>query len=245
MVRGSQCRPVSAEAGILADHDPAEVARQVRAHSWYGGFWLPEETLKGILAFTKQNPCNARVDGRTVSFLPNEHGAMEKRLGQPIVLADYHAIDCKEIQDLLEDPSIAEIACRYFGYPPRRIFTRLHWAFVCDANAEQRRRAKQTLDFHYDLHASRFIYFNFYLTDVDDSAGPHVLASGSHGRKPLRCLFASANQSDDFIADTYGAANITSICGPAGYGFVEDHFCYHKATIPTNKNRLMMMVHVS
>jgi len=245
LARGRRYPSTAGESEILAGYDPDEITQQIRTHAYFGGISLPADTVKTIQAFANETPCHTLIEGRTVSFLPHEHGSMEKKLGKPIVLADYRASDCEAIQNLQKDPGIAEIARRYFGYRHGRIFTRLHWSFVCDATPEKRRQAKQTIDFHYDLHASHFIYFNFYLTDVDETAGPHVLVQGSHGRKTLGSTVWSANRSDAFIAKAYGDSNITTICGPAGYGFVEDHFCYHKATIPTKKNRLMMMVHVS
>ena len=245
LVRGRHYPSATAGSGILAGYDPDEITQQIRNRSYFEGFSLPADTVRKIQAFANETPCHARIEDRRVSFLPHEHQATEEKLGKPIIIADYRASDCEAIQNLERDPGVAEIARCYFGYRHGRIFTRLHWSFVCDADPAQRREAKQTINFHYDLHASRFIYFNFYLTDVDVTGGPHVLVRGSHGRKSLASTMWSSNRSDASVARAYGEQNITTICGPAGYGFVEDHFCYHKATIPTNKNRLMMMIHVS
>lgn len=33
-----------------------------------------------------------------------------------------------------------------------------------------------------------------------------------------------------------------SICGTAGFGFIEDPFCFHKGTIPVCRDRLILEV---
>lgn len=44
------------------------------------------------------------------------------------------------------------------------------------------------------------------------------------------------------IVKYYGADNVVPICGKAGFGFAEDTFCFHKAMIPTRKDRLMLQI---
>jgi hypothetical protein len=99
--------------------------------------------------------------------------------------------------------------------------------------------------FHYDLDDYRFIKFFFYLTDVDLYSGPHVLIRGSHKNKKLshqllgvRC----ASKPDEDIVGCYGAENLVTICGPAGLGFAEDATCFHKGTLPTQKERLLLQI---
>ena len=99
--------------------------------------------------------------------------------------------------------------------------------------------------FHYDLDDYRFIKFFFYLTDVDLSSGPHLLLKGSHKNKKLshqllgvRC----ASKPDQEIVETYGAENLVTVTGPAGLGFAEDATCFHKGTLPTHKERLLLQI---
>ncbi len=89
----------------------------------------------------------------------------------------------------------------------------------------------------------RALKFFFYLTDVDESNGPHVCVLGSHRRKRLRHLFTFLiGQEDKDIIDFYGDANIRTMCEKAGHGFAEDPMCFHKGNPPTGNPRLMLEV---
>ena len=111
-----------------------------------------------------------------------------------------------------------------------------------DATDENRLDSQQTIRFHYDAEGYLLLYFNFYLTDVDALSGPHITVQNSHGRKPLRFLFLSANQSDEEITRRYGTENVVTICGKAGFGFVEDAYCFHKALPPRSRDRLFLQL---
>jgi hypothetical protein len=63
--------------------------------------------------------------------------------------------------------------------------------------------------------------------------------------KPLQFIFSSPNQPDESIIQHYGEDAIGTICGPAGYGFMEDHYCYHRAMPPKAGKRLILQVLVS
>src|SRR5690606_18355916 len=77
----------------------------------------------------------------------------------------------------------------------------------------------------------------FYLTEVDDAAGPHVFVRGSH-RSPQ--LETGKAQSDSEIEATFGADNLVRITGPAGSWFLEDVYGFHKGLLPVSKPRLLV-----
>jgi hypothetical protein len=39
--------------------------------------------------------------------------------------------------------------------------------------------------------------------------------------------------------------NLVTICGSAGFGFVEDACCFHKGNPPTDKERLLLQIEYS
>jgi hypothetical protein len=90
----------------------------------------------------------------------------------------------------------------------------------------------------------RALFFFFYLTDVDSTTGPHMVARGSHRRKKLRHrLSLFVGRPDGEIIEYYGGDNVVTVTGPAGTGFAEDPFCFHRGTPPTSGDRLMLRVH--
>jgi hypothetical protein len=130
----------------------------------------------------------------------------------------------------------------YLGYSPSAMTIRLMWSFASDFPPQVRRSAGQTVDYHFDVHSYNFVYANYYLTDTDARSGAHVMVLGSHRDKPFRWLLGSARQPDDAIVRHYGRDREWLIQGPAGYGFIQDSSCYHKALAPLERDRLMLQV---
>jgi hypothetical protein len=71
-----------------------------------------------------------------------------------------------------------------------------------------------------------------YLTDVDDTAGPHVYAPDTVHRDELQAL---RRYSDAEVAAVF--PKTVKITGSAGDAFMEDARGLHRATLPTGKRR--------
>ncbi len=121
--------------------------------------------------------------------------------------------------------------------------TILHWSFASDMSDEERRQLQHVvIDYHYDVGGYNFAYASFYITDCDRNSGAHVMMKRSHNRKPLRMLMGSAHASEASVRKLYGIENEITIEGPAGTGFIQDTSCYHRASPPTQGDRLMLAV---
>jgi len=77
-----------------------------------------------------------------------------------------------------------------------------------------------------------------YLTDVDETSGPHVFMKDSHA-SPL--LDTGKAQSDEAVRAAFGAGNEIHMVGPAGTWFLADTFGYHKGALPVTGRRLMLV----
>lgn len=224
---------ISVEAAVLA----------LKTDSYYLGINLPQDVVSEILNFAKSAPCYGDRDPALKFYYP-EKQQVEARIGKPLRLGSYfQAETCPTIKRLERDPGLLAIAAKFLGTSPVHIASELWWSFPVTATLSEQLQAAQV--FHYDLDDYRFIKFFFYLTDVDLSSGPHVLLRGSHKNKKLshqllgvRC----ASKDDREIVECYGAENLTTICGAAGFGFVEDSTCFHKGTLPTEKERLLLQI---
>jgi len=64
----------------------------------------------------------------------------------------------------------------------------------------------------------------------------------SHKRKPLRMLLGSATASEAKVRQQFGLENEIMIEGLRGSGFVQDTSCYHRATPPRLRDRLMFQI---
>jgi hypothetical protein len=167
------------------------------------------------------------------------------RIGRPFLLAQYFnaARSCPAIAALTRDALLVEAAGRYLRVRPRLVGVNLWWSYPAQASHAERDVAAQL--FHDDLDDFRFIKFFFYLTDVDELAGPHIAVRGSHtSKRPESWLeiLRIRRYTDDEITRRYGDANIVTITGVAGTGFAEDTSCIHKGLPPVRSARLLLQI---
>ena len=148
---------------------------------------------------------------------------------------------CPTLRALTSDSKLLEIARRYLGVEPVLIGARMWWSFPGPADELQQMQAGQ--GFHYDIDGYRAIAFFFYLTDVGASDGPHVYIRGSHIDKALRHLFSLyRGRSDSDINSYYGTERHITLCGPAGFGFAEDIFGFHRGSPSAYGDRLLVQL---
>jgi len=222
--------------------DPKEAAEVLKKDALYPGIYIPNILFKEIVDFAYSNPCYGNLDPK-LGFLYSEKETFETK-SNPFFTAQYFNTKqlCPTIQKLANDPKLLEIAARYLGAEPVFTGSRLWWNFVVDDDIPYDSNKTITF-FHYDLDDYASLRFFFYLTDVGNEGGGHVMVRGSHIRKNfLHRILPVKRRSDKDILDYYGQENVTMVSGPAGFGFAEDLFCYHKATRPTQKDRLVLQI---
>ena len=147
------------------------------------------------------------------------------------------------IDGIAKDPTVLAVAQKYFNAKPIHIWTRVFWSFSVEPSQSLTSSQKGSLDFHFDPDDYQALRLFLYLSNVDDGTGPHVCVTGSHRRKKLCHLISpTRNKSDQAMVEVYGPQAIKTVTGPAGSGFLEDPFCYHKAIPPFTAPRLMMVI---
>lgn len=229
---------------IFGDINVNSVVLSLKNDSCYLGINLPQDILQELLNFAMTMTCYGNRDP-TLAFYYSQRVQVEMLSGKQFHIASYldNIKMSLALKKLESDSGLLAIAAKFLGADPVHIGSDLLWSFPTLATPLQRLEAAQV--FHYDLDDYRFIKFFFYLTDVDLSSGPHVCIRGSHKNKKfshqllgVRC----ASKEDKEIVDYYGAENVLTICGRAGFGFVEDASCFHKATPPRDKDRLLLQI---
>ncbi len=229
-------------SSVFKPVDTEVITQNLRNDGFWGGIKLPEHILQAILKYTATTECyaNSRPD---LGFKISQKNQAEQKCQVLFNQAQYlkAGTRCPAIKELASDPMLLEIANKYLGTKAILTGTRLWWIFPVDE--EFYNPMEIASFFHYDMDDYHSVRFFFYLTDVDLNSGPHLFVRGSHRKKRFTNLLSSSRwRSDEDIVNYYGEENIVTICGEAGFGFVEDTFSYHKATRPTGKRRLVLQL---
>lgn len=232
---------------LFPDADVDKVVENIRREAVHIGFQLPAHLTEEIRAFAIAQPLHPGNDPHAAEFHYHDIQRGHTASGRRLPLGGIKdPVRCAAIRRVVHDPKLLSITRAYLGYIPRRALTILHWSFASDFTDEERRRLKHhVIDYHYDVGGLNFVYANFYIVDTDSRSGAHMMMKRSHDRKPLRMLLGSAVASEADVRREYGADNEILIEGPAGTGFIQDASCFHRATPPTHRDRLMLAIRYS
>ncbi|HEY1037866.1 MAG TPA: phytanoyl-CoA dioxygenase family protein [Bacteroidia bacterium] len=148
-------------------------------------------------------------------------------------------VNNSDIQQLIMDPVLINIARKYLGCEPIFDFPAMWWStpFLKEASAE----AAQL--YHFDLDRIKWLKIFIYLTDVNENNGPHRLIKGSHrvGAKPESLLKRGyARIPDEDLTPHYKKEDFIVVTGDAGAVFLEDTKCWHKGTPLKSGHRLVL-----
>jgi hypothetical protein len=238
LFHGARALPL--EQSMFPEVDVAQAVDSIRANSVYQPVRLPSHVVKELRILAETSPLRSfDLEGR--EFFLND--VRDGHLSDGTVITWAHV---KGIQDhplanqIAFDPKALAVMGRYFGYTPSRADIWMFWSFAGGLTDEERRRAGQTIDYHFDVHSWNFAYAAYYLTDTDRNNGAHRMVCGSHRDKPLAWLFGSAKQPDAKVETHYPPGKVLTIEGPAGTGFWQDSSCYHKALAPKSGARLLL-----
>ncbi|HEY4047397.1 MAG TPA: hypothetical protein VGM27_11080 [Acidobacteriaceae bacterium] len=227
---------------FVEDVEVDGAVREIRQHGFFSGLQLSNEVVEQLRTFSSFATCfgDGKVD---FPFRYADKPFAEQQATRTFRLGKYHHAlrTCPALQALASDPKLLAIARAYFGCEPVLLGARLWWSFAGPADPREQMAAGQ--GYHYDIDGYRGLTFFFYLTDVESSNGPHVYIRGSHVNKPLKHLVSMyKGRSDAQIDKFYGRERQVILCGPAGFGFAEDTFGFHKGLSPENSDRLMVQV---
>ncbi|MDW3175946.1 MAG: phytanoyl-CoA dioxygenase family protein [Acidimicrobiia bacterium] len=229
-------------AGLFPSLDVDETVATLDRDGVCTGLQLPQNIVDRFVEYASTNVM--RGDGQNLwGFTLDEKDRAEQEVGRRFGFANFLHLDeeLPLIAEVGSDPKLQQIAAEYFGTTPMHVISRLWWNFAVPDETSQPGEVRRIASyFHHDKDGYAGLRLFFYLTDVDASAGPHVVVPGSHRKKSVRQILSIAKRSDDAIAGFYGSDALTAITGRAGSGFLEDPFCFHKGTAPTTTDRLIL-----
>ena len=227
---------------LFPDTSVEDSIRDIRKEAVCFGLRLPQHIVDEIEAFALAEPLHTRTTDKSFYYGDVTRGRTADGLRIPLAgVSD--PIRLPAIRAVVEDPVLRSIVRGYLKYEPAQATPLLSWSFASDFTDEERRTLKHhVIDYHYDVGGFNFAYASFYIRDTDRNSGAHVMVKRSHERKPMRMLLGSAVASEADVHRQFGKHNEIMIEGPAGTGFVQDTSCYHKATPPTQRDRLMFAI---
>ncbi len=205
---------------------------------------LSQEHVAGILEYIKDVNCLPDHDGPRdletgLSLSPD--GPYKSNCSRSRY--DNAFQNCPTIQALIRDPKLLQITTEYLQVEPVCMGARLWWSHA-GAPPYDLKHAGQV--FHYDIDDYRALRFFFYLTDVDLCDGTHAVIRGSHTYKRIKDRIATTRfRTDEDLASFYGAEQIITFTGKAGFGFAEDPSIFHKGNAPENRDRLILLLRYS
>tara|TARA_B100000242_G_C42985792_1_gene457550 strand:+ start:86 stop:994 length:909 start_codon:yes stop_codon:yes gene_type:complete len=204
------------------------------------GLNLPKELIEEIHQYTKKFPCYG--DQKNNKGFLYEQKQLLKQKGMEFMTGFYPNLieNCPAIKKISIDPMIWFIAENYLGFKPQLVQTSLWWVFP--KNSSEMEQNIWAQKFHHDVDDYRFIKFFFYLTDVDENSAPHVYVSSSHLNKKISFQASLKRRTDEEIFSSYEDQKIITILGKKGTGFVGDTYCFHKASVPISRDRLVLQL---
>jgi hypothetical protein len=240
--QGAPKPPLTSSSSLIGTADVDDVVLKIHRDGFCPDLNLRKEVVEELLTFCSLATCFAEGN-EGFPFRYADRDVAQKRAGRPFRLGRYnHALcACPVLQALASDTQLLAIARKYLCTEPVLIGARIWWSLAGPADDGQRGESGQS--FHYDIDGYRALAFFFYLTDVGQASGPHVFVRGTHMKKSWRHLVSLyKGRTDAEITKCYGPENQVLLCGPAGSGFAEDIFGFHKGMGPESVDRLIVQV---
>ncbi len=213
-----------------------EYLQQIADHVRRDGFVvldrrLPPADVEALRAHALSTPCRPLNSNEQTVYRADQAAALRYNFDESDVLA------CPAASRLAFDGGMSAIATTYFGARARYDFTGMWWS----TSRGERDLSTAAQEFHFDLDRLNFLKAFVYLTDVDETNGPHVYVRGSHRRKPP-ALRELRRFSDAEVAAAFRNGEVTTICAPAGTVIVADTSGIHKGMPIVSGDRLMIQV---
>lgn len=227
---------IARSSHVVSSRSAAEQVEEMRRLSYSLGPRLDEAALTALQAQARQRTLYAK-DREVGSY-----ATVSKAPGKTALATVHESSKLETVRAIAGDAFLYEAASMFLGYRPRQVSSWLFWSLANRLSDDERREAAQTIDYHYDVDGFNFMYANFYLLDTTERNGAHALIAGSSRRKRLRHLLGSARLGNEEAWQTYGHDAECILKGPAGFGFLEDASCYHKALPPESGERLMLQL---
>lgn len=222
--------------GMASDDSLSRITANLRADGLHlFSTRLPKEMCQRLRHLAETTPCHVEssrgVHPEPAIYDPNTPLGTRYKVDKQTLHEE------ADIQRLVTDASLLNIAQAYFGCQPVFIGCQLWWS----TTYSQQACSKSAQLYHFDMPQIKFLKIFAYLTDVDENTGPHRFVRGSHRRNPA-ALREDRRYRDEEILAHYPPDRIAAMTGPTGTIFAEDTRGFHKGTPVHQGHRLVLQL---
>jgi Phytanoyl-CoA dioxygenase (PhyH) len=231
--------PVDRTAGVLGDLDAwaiDAIARDIDQNGYHVfETKLDSGVCERIVEFARQTPATLRPapTGRPAESVYDPASPLAPRYD----FSEDRIFELEELQELATDQTLMAVAQAYLNCRPINDLVAMWWSPPYGSTPSS--EAAQL--FHFDMDRFKFVKFFVYLTDVDQSHGPHVYVRSSHIRKP-KAVRRDGRIPDEDIVRQYSQEGIVEITGERGTLLAVDTRGFHKGKAPESGDRLLFQV---
>jgi len=237
--------------GVLGDAIRTESAAAIESLRSRGYYVfqrrLPDDICDRLMRYALEHPCELRADDAGARASTGKRSYAAERARPAATRYDFtmqDLVDNPEVQALLADPALLEVAQGYLGSRPVADVLGLWWN-TAYAPAPSSEAAQY---FHFDLDRPKWVKFFVNLTDVTDESGPHTFVQGSHrsGGIPASLLAKGYTRlSDEEVGASFAPDRRVEFLGPRGTILAEDSRGLHKGKNVASGDRLMLQLQFS
>ncbi len=209
---------------------------------------ISEQIVNDILNFSLNVECDVYDDNG--ELVKKKFKSRDEIISSKYEIPVNRILENKQVRQIINDYGFLKIANLYFKTQPILSDVSMWWSpvrnYETNENIEKKNRSAQM--FHFDLDRICWLKLFIYLTDTDETSGPHEYIEKSHkvGSKPKDLLSKGYNRiSENIIKQHYSSSNIKKICGSKGTMFIGDTSCYHRGQPPKENDRLMLVIEFS
>lgn len=188
--------------------------------------WLPE-----MVQYFRQSECADPYRPQLGAFRGPENIPRETHVA---FFSNEIVARAPHVFEIANNPRVLATVAGMLGSKPTISYMTTWWSVpAADGGAEHAEK------FHRDVDDLRFVKLFCYLTDVDETSGPHMFVRGSHSVNKLTEI---RRFSDDEVASTFGPENLVRFTGPAGTTFLENTYGVHRGIPVAKTPRLIYQV---
>lgn len=191
---------------------------------------LPANVVEDLVGYFKSVRCHDPFRAHLGTFPWNAPASPDTNIGY---YSWEEILNAPHMVALMNNPDVLAIAEAWLGCKPVIDNICVTWGYP------GRDMAKGVQRFHRDYDCARGFKAFYYLTDVDNTSGPHKFVRRSHQDHRLE---SGKAQTDDTITEAFGADSVQTITGPAGSWFLEDVYGFHKGQLPVDRPRLLLAI---
>lgn len=212
-----------------------ELAQQVESLDTEGYVVLPPiatpTQIADMFDYFAREPCSDPYRKHLGSFVAPAGAPEEVHVA---FFDNERALNAPHALAIANHPRVLAIAGAMLGAKPTISLITAWWSLPTKAG-----QPEEAERFHRDVDDWRFVKLFLYLTDVDDTAGPHIFATGSHRVNSLTKL---RRYDDAEVHAAFGENMIRRFTGPAGMAFLENTGGLHRGLPPAKRPRLIFQV---